>query len=420
MVMKKIFMIPTLLLIATLGFFSCTKTDIGHVPPGKGDLHLPPLDQELVKQGQQVFRYWTFGDETFWTDVLQMNKVIETAVDPTTALSVGLKVDAAAIPAAVVAGIQDGSVSLTDPQTTLALLSLNAVVGVKGEVSKGADGKLHLDRAGITCALCHSTVDNSFAPGIGSRLDGYPNRDLNPGLIISLSPALTPAQKATYASWGTGMYDPRFNHDGLSNPVVIPPAFGLYGIPKAIFTGDGDVEHEPVGPVAYWNRYVAVTQMHGHGYFADPRLDWVVDHRENDDLVTDKLPALQAYQYSIAAPAPPANSFNIAAAARGEVLFIGKAKCASCHSGPLFTDVTDGGKLHPQSASVALDKDYVKRSATKQWRVTPLKGIWQHPPYFHDGSAKTLADVVARYNQERNLKLSDAEKADLTEYLKSL
>ena len=419
--MKKNFMIPTLLLIATLGFFSCTKSDIGHVPPGKGGLDLPPLDQELVKQGQQVFRYWTFGDETFWTDVLQMNKVIETAVDPTTALSVGLKVDATAIPAAVVAGIQDGSVSLTDPQTTLALISLNAVVGVKGQVSKGADGKLHLDRVGITCALCHSTVDNSFAKGIGNRLDAYPNRDLNPGLIISLSPALTPAQKATYASWGTGMYDPRFNHDGLSNPVVIPPAFGLYGIPKAIFTGDGDVEHEPVGPVAYWNRYVAVTQMHGHGYFADPRLDnWVVDHRENDDLVTDKLPALQAYQYSIAAPAPPANSFNIAAAARGRVLFIGKGKCASCHSGPLFTDVTDGGKLHPQSASVALDKDYVKRSATKQWRVTPLKGIWQHPPYFHDGSAKTLADVVARYNQERNLRLSDAEKADLTEYLKSL
>ena len=419
--MNKIFMIPTLLLIASLGFFGCTKSDIGHVPPGKGGLDLPPLDQELVKQGQQVFRYWTFGDETFWTDVLQMNKVIETAVDPTTALSVGLKVDATAIPAAVVAGIRDGSVSLTDPQTTLALISLNAVVGVKGQVSKGADGKLHLDRVGITCALCHSTVDNSFAKGIGNRLDAYPNRDLNPGLIISLSPALTPAQKATYASWGTGMYDPRFNHDGLSNPVVIPPAFGLYGIPKAIFTGDGDVEHEPVGPVAYWNRYVAVTQMHGHGYFADPRLDnWVVDHRENDDLVTDKLPALQAYQYSIAAPAPPANSFNIAGAARGRVLFIGKGKCASCHSGPLFTDVTDGGKLHPQSASVALDKDYVKRSATKQWRVTPLKGIWQHPPYFHDGSAKTLADVVARYNQERNLRLSDAEKADLTEYLKSL
>jgi mono/diheme cytochrome c family protein len=419
--MKKRFMIPALLLFAAFGLFSCNKADIGHLPPGEGDLHLPPLDAQLVKQGQQVFRYETFGDESFWTDVLQMNKVIETAVDPTTALSVGLKVDASVIPAAVVAGIQDGSISLTDPQTTLALISLNAVVGVKGEVSTGTDGKLHLDRVGITCALCHSTVDNSFAKGIGNRLDAYPNRDLNPGLIISLSPALTSAQKAVYSSWGTGLYDPRYNHDGLSNPVVIPPAFGLYGIPKAIFTGDGDVEHEPAGPVAYWNRYVAVTQMHGHGYFADPRLDnWIVDHRENDDLVTDKLPALQAYQYSISAPKPPANSFDATAAARGKVLFVGKAQCATCHSGPLFTDVTDGGKLHPQSASVAIDKDYVKRSATKQWRVTPLKGIWQHAPYFHDGSAKTLTDVVARYNQVRNLKLTDAERADLTEYLKSL
>ncbi|MEO6705453.1 MAG: hypothetical protein ABIN04_06340, partial [Ginsengibacter sp.] len=171
-----------------------------------------------------------------------------------------------------------------------------------------------------------------------------------------------------------------------------------------------------------WNRYVAVTQMHGHGYFADPRLDnWIVDHSvAGDDLVTDKLPALQAYQYSISAPAAPANSFDATAAAKGKILFIGKGQCASCHSGPLFTDVTNGGKLHPQSASVAIDKDYVKRSATKQWRVTPLKGIWQHPPYFHDGSAKTLTDVVERYNQVRNLKLNTSEKADLTEYLKSL
>ncbi|MEO8853019.1 MAG: hypothetical protein ABI359_04520 [Ginsengibacter sp.] len=419
--MEKKFMIPTLLLIAAFSLFSCSKYDPGHLPPGKGELPLPPLDPALVQQGQQVFRFWTFGDESFWTDTLQMNKVIETAVDPTTALAVGLKVDASAIPAAVVAGIQNGTVSLTDPQTTLALISLNAVVGVKGEVSKGADGKLHLDRVGITCALCHSTVDNSFAKGIGNRLDAYPNRDLNPGLIISLSPALTAAQKAVYSSWGPGMYDPRYNHDGLNNPVVIPPAFGLYGLPKAIFTGDGDVEHEPAGPVAYWNRYVSVTQMHGHGYFADPRLNnWVVDHREGDDLVTDKLPALQAYQYSISAPAAPAGSFDATAAARGKILFIGKGQCASCHSGPLFTDVIEGGKLHPQSASVAVDKDYVNRSATKQWRVTPLKGIWQHPPYFHDGSSKTLTDVVARYNQVRHLNLSTSEKADLTEYLKSL
>ena len=414
-------MIPAMGLIAALCLFSCGKKDTGHLPPGNGDLNLPPLDPKLVQQGQQVFRYETFGDETFWTDVLHMNQVIETGVSPVTALSVGLKVDAEALPAAVVAAIQSGAADLNDPQTTLVLIKNNAVLGVKGVVSQNKDGSLKLDRMGITCALCHSTVDNSFAAGIGKRLDGWPNRDLNPGLIISLSPALDQATKAVYASWGPGIYDPRYNHDGLNNPVVIPPAYGLYGLPKAIFTGDGDVQHEPAGPVAYCNRYVAVTQMHGHGYFADARLNnWVVDHREDDDLVTDKLPALQAYQYSISAPKAPAGSFDATAAARGKVLFASKAKCATCHSGPLFTDVIEGGKLHPQSASVAIDKDYVKRSATKQWRVTPLKGIWQHPPYFHDGSAKTLGDVVSRYNQERNLKLTDTERSDLTEYLKSL
>ncbi|HLW33170.1 MAG: hypothetical protein WBA61_04950 [Aequorivita sp.] len=420
--MRKNFVISMLPLavIAMLSLYSCNNDDIGYTPPGEGSLNLPPLDPQLVAEGKDIFRFDTFGDETFWTDVLQMNQVIETAVSPNTALAVGLKVDAGALPPEVVTAIQNGEVNLDDPQTTLVLLQLNAVVGVQGQVSTNTDGTLKLDRMGITCALCHSTVDDSFAPGIGSRLDGWPNRDLDPGLIISLSPALDQATKDVYASWGPGIYDPRFNHDGLNNPVVIPPAYGLYGLPKAIFTGDGDVDHEPAGPVAYWNRYVAVTQMHGHGYFADPRLNWEVDHREGDDLVTDKLPALQAYQFSISAPASPVGSFNTTAALRGKALFSGKAQCASCHSGPLFSDVIEGGKLHPQSASVAVDKDYVKRSATKQWRVSPLKGLWQHPPYFHDGSSATLADVVTRYNQERNLSLTGAEQADLTEYLKSL
>lgn len=408
-----------------LSLYSCKDDDPGAGPsvpllPGEGELDLPPLNDQLVQEGQQIFRYDTFGDETFWTDVLQMNQVIETAVSSATALSVGLKVDAAALPDAVVEAIQNGDVDLDDPQTTLVLLQLNAVVGVQGEVSENEDGSLTLDRMGITCALCHSTVDDSFAPGIGNRLDGWANRDLDPGLIISLSPALDEATKEVYASWGPGIYDPRFNNDGLNNPVVIPPAYGLYGIPKAIFTGDGDVEHEPAGPVAYWNRYVAVTQMHGHGYFADERLDLEVDFRENDDLVTDKLPALQAYQFSISAPAAPAGSFDEAAATRGKALFSGKAKCSTCHSGPLFTDNTIDGRLHPQSASVAVDQDYVNRSATKKWRVTPLKGIWQHPPYFHDGSAATLSDVVNRYNEKGYLNLDSGEKADLTEYLKSL
>ncbi|MCK0157246.1 c-type cytochrome [Cellulophaga sp. F20128] len=417
------FMTPVLLLIMVFSLFSCNNDDSGStpiIPPGEGSLNLPPLDPQLVQEGQDVFRYDTFGDETFWTDVLQMNQVIETAISPNTALNVGLKVDAEALPPAVVTAIQNGEVDLDDPQTTLVLLQLNAVLGVQGQVSKNPDGSLSLDRMGVTCALCHSTVDDSFAPGIGSRLDGWANRDLDPGLIISLSPALDQPTKDVYASWGPGIYDPRFNNDGLNNPVVIPPAYGLYGLPKAIFTGDGDVEREPAGPVAYWNRYVAVTQMHGHGYFADARLNLEVDHRENDDLVTDKLPALQAYQFSISAPTAPVSSFDANAAARGKALFSGKGQCSSCHSGPLFTDVIDGGKLHPQNASVAVDKDYVNRSATKKWRVTPLKGIWQHPPYFHDGSAATLADVVARYNQQMNLNLNTAEMADLTEYLKSI
>lgn len=419
--MKKNLIIFSLAVIAGLGLTSCNNDDSGHqIDAGEGDLNLPPLDMALVAEGQNVFRYDTFGDESFWTDVLHMNEVVEAAVDPVTALSVGLKVDAEALPPEVVEAIQNGEVDLTDPQTTLILLSLNAVVGVKGEVSLDENGTYHLDRMGVTCALCHSTVDNSFAPGIGKRLDGYPNRDLNPGLIISLSPALDQPTKDIYASWGSGKYDPRFNHDGASNPVVIPPAFGLYGLPKAIFTGDGDVEHEPAGPVAYWNRYVAVTQMHGHGYFKDERLNWEVDYRENDDLVTDKLPALQAYQFSISAPAAPDGSFDPVAAAKGKILFNGKANCATCHSGPRFTDVINGGMLHPQSASVAVDKDYVNRSATKKWRVSPLKGIWQHPPYFHDGSAATLLEVVEMYNQQQNLGLSSSEKSELAEYLKSL
>jgi mono/diheme cytochrome c family protein len=400
----------------------CKKTDSDHrLNAGEGELNLPALDPMLVSQGKNIFRYETFGDETTWTDVLKMNQVIESAVDPTTALSVGLKVDASELPAAVIAGIKNGSISLTDPQTTLALLQLNAVVGIKGQVSTTTTGSLKLDRVGITCALCHSTVDNSFAPGIGNRLDGYANRDLDPGLIISLSPSLTAAQKAVYASWGKGKFDPRYNHDGLNNPVVIPPAFGLYGLPKAIFTGDGDIQHESVGPVAYWNRYVAVTEMGGHGKFNDSRTGINIDNTGGSaDLVTDKLPALQAYQFSLAAPQAQAGSFDAIAADRGKVLFNNKAQCATCHSGPKFTDVTDGGRLHPQDASVATDKNYVTRSATKQWRITPLKGIWQHAPYFHDGSAVTLSDVIDKYNTSRNLGLTSQEKKDLTEYLKSL
>ena len=251
-------------------------------------------EQAEIARGRQIFRFDTFGDETKWTDTLRMHEVIRKAVDPTNALSVGLKVDAEALPAAVVAGIRNGTVDLKSPDTTVALLKLNAVVGLKGTVET-VDGKDVLTRVGVTCALCHSTVDNSFAPGIGKRLDGWPNRDLNPGAIIALSPALSASVKAVYNSWGPGKYDPRFNLDGRNGPQVIPPAYGLAGIDKIISTGDGN-------DLAYWNRYVGVTQMGGHGSFAEPRTGVNVSNG-TDDLITAKLPALQAYQLSLA-PAP--------------------------------------------------------------------------------------------------------------------
>jgi mono/diheme cytochrome c family protein len=372
-------------------------------------------DPALIAQGKDIFRFDTFGDETFWTDTLRMHEVIRSAVDPTTALSVGLKVDTDSLPAAVVAGIQNGSISLTSPATTVALLKLNAVVGVKGTVTS-VGGQDVLTRVGITCALCHSTVDNSFAPGIGKRLDGWPNHDLNPGAIIALSSALTPTQKAVYNSWGKGKYDARYNFDGLSGPSVIPPAYGLEGVTSVTYTGDGS-------DLAYWNRYVAVTQMHGHGSWVEPRATPPENKQNPPDMVTAKLAALQAYQLSIQSPPAPAGSFDATAAARGKVVFDGAGQCASCHVGSHFTDAP--GRLHSPTEVVSEPEpnngpSFASRSATKMYRSTPLRGLWQHAPYFHNGVATTLAGVVELYNTRKALNLTAQQKADLVQYLKSL
>ena len=383
-------------------------------PSGCGDeTAAATVDPTLAALGKDIFRFDTFGDETFWTDTLMMNVAVST-VDPTTALTVGLKVDAEAIPADVVAGVQSGAVSLTSPATTIALLKLNAVIGVKGTV-ESVGGVDTLTRVGITCALCHSTVDNSFMPGIGKRLDGWPNHDLNPGAIIALSPALPADKKAIYSSWGAGKYDPRYNQDGINGPQVIPPAYGLLGINSITATGDGT-------DIAYWNRYVAVTQMGGHGTFMDSRTGVNVTNG-TDDQVSSKLPALQEYQKSIAAPAPPANSFDDAAAARGKMVFEGAGTCATCHSGSEFTDANS--KLHEPSEVVSEPEpggvaSYASRTATKKYRTAPLRGLWQHPPYFHNGSAATLEVVVDTYDSKKTLGLTADQKSDLVQYLKSL
>jgi len=351
---------------------------------------------DSVADGQRIFRFDTFGDEQFWTDTLHMNQVVEQSVDPTTALTVGLKVDADVLPPGLLQ-----TVDLKSPATTVALLKMNAVVGIQATV----DSSNHITRLGITCALCHSTVDNSVMAGIGHRKDGWPNHDLNVGAIVALSPALSAAQRTVYQSWGPGRYDPRYNLDGKNGPLVIPPAYGLAHVKNETYTAEG--------PISYWNAYVAVTQMHGHGNFSDARLN--INVTQTPDMVGPKLAALRAYQHSLLAPPPPAGSFDVAAAQRGRGVF-GRT-CASCHVGVSGTD-NNAGKLHAP-AETGVDGAYAARTATKAYRTTPLRALWQHAPYFHDGSAATLADVVTHYNGARKLKLTVAQQHDLVEYLKS-
>ena len=361
----------------------------------------------LINKGKKIFRFDTFGDEQLWTDTLELHTVIETAVDPLTALSVGLKVDVNALPDDLQQALLNDEVDLTDPATTVALLKLNAVVGVIGTVET-IDGVDRLTSVGVSCALCHSTVDDSFLPGVGNRLDGWPNMDLDPGAIIALSPNLTPEVRAVYQSWGPGKYDPRFNIDGENTPLVLPPAFGLKGVHKETYTAEGKI--------SYWNNYVAVTQMGGQGTFIDNELGvHIVQH---PDLVKPKLAALKKYQFSLTTPPAPPGSFDPVAAAAGQVVFNGAGDCARCHIPPLFTDV-NLGVLH-SAEEVGQDPAYALRTTTGMYRTTPLRALWQHAPYFHDGSAATLLDVVNHYNDHFDLGLSDQQKADLVEYLKSI
>ncbi|HVR73093.1 MAG TPA: c-type cytochrome [Planctomycetota bacterium] len=376
----------------------------GDVPTGTG----PATDDqspETLAEGQRVFRFETFGNEAHWTEKAWMHEVVQKSVSPTAAIRAGLKVDAGAIPADLAEAIKGGKVDLGSPATTVTLLKLNAVVGLQGTV-KMVDGKDRLVRLGITCALCHSTVDNSFSHGIGQRKDGWPNRDLNVGAIIAESPAIPPEKKAVYYSWGPGKYDPRFNIDGKSTPLMIPPAYGLAQVKNATYTGEG--------PISYWNAYVAVTQMHGQGEFSDPRMGLDIHH--SPDLVGPKLAALRSYQHSLETPRPPPGSVDVEAAGRGGAVF--NDRCAGCHTGATGTD-NNSGALHEPSET-GMDPGYAMRTVNKKYRTTPLRALWQHPPYFHDGSAQTLADVVEHYDRVRELRLTDEQKSDLVEYLKTL
>ena len=398
--------------------------------------------QALLDQGRQTFRYDTFGDEAFWGGALNLQQAIAgeklggvgLGVSPKTALSVGLKVDADALPASLVEQIKAGKVNMDDPATTLALLKLNSVVGVTGFFDKA--GKL--ESMGIQCAFCHSTVDNSFAPGIGHRLDGWPNRDLNVGAIVSLSPNLQPVAdllgvdvptvKKVLASWGPGKYDAEldqdgkaFRPDGKSAATLLPAAFGLAGVNNGTYTGWGSV--------TYWNAFVANTQMHGKGAFSEPLITagqfpvgaraHYNQVRDADDQITSKLAALQFYQLAIPAPKAPEGSYDKAQAERGKALFAGKANCASCHVPPLYTE--PGSSLHTPE-EIGIDDFQSSRSPTKKYRTTPLRGLWSHQKggFYHDGRFQTLDEVITHYDQHSKLGLTPQEKKELAEFLKSL
>ena len=403
--------------------------------------------QRMMEQGRQIFRYDTFGSEEFWGGKLRLHESIAgqklggvgNGVSPKTALALGLKVDAEALPGDLVAKIKAGQVDLDDPATTVALLKLDAVVGVTGFFTP--EGQLR--SLGIQCAMCHSTVDDSFAPGIGKRLDGWGNRDLNVGAIVATAPNLKPftdllgvnaeTVKSVLNSWGPGRYDAELNMDGKvkspdgkSAATMMPSAFGLAGVNQHTWTGGW-------GTVTYWNAYVANTQMYGQGTFFDPRLDNAKQYpvaakagwghkRDAKDLITAKLPALHFYQLAMPAPKAPAGSYDMAAAQRGQTLFNGKATCSTCHVPPIFTE--PGHNLHT-AAEIGIDSFQADRGPERRYVTTPLRALFDTQKihkggFYHDGRFATLLDVVNHYNGFKKLNLTEQEKKDLIEYLKSL
>src|SRR5688572_7125405 len=438
--------------ILPLAVFSCAPIpkDVATDPAVQAEQKRADFDgrieehsRRMLEEGRETFRYDAFGSEDFWGKSLRLHEAIlgekkggvGAGLTPRAALQAGLKVDVGKLPKILVEVLQEGAVSLDNPETTLELLRANAVVGVKGVF----DGD-KMTSVGITCALCHSTVDDSFAKGIGSRLDGWPNRDLNVGAVVAMAPNLQPLAdllgvdvatvRKVLMSWGPGKYDAQLNHDGKAMrpdgktaATLLPAAFGLAGVNLHTYTGWGSV--------TYWNAYVANTQMQGKGVFFDPRMQDAQQYpvaarsrmwnkRSSPDLVTPKLAALHYYQLSIPAPEPPKDSYDAAAAKRGKTLFEGKAQCANCHVPPLFTE--PGWSMHT-AEDIGIDDFQASRSPDKKfYRTTPLRGLFTRAKggFYHDGRFADLQAVTEHYQKIFGLNLTEAEKADLVQYLKSL
>ena len=449
--MKIIHYLAALCAVALASFFataviSDARSDSLQARGDSGSRHSVVKNaHRMLRDGRRTFRYDTFGNEDFWGGSLGLHRAIAGAanggvgpgVSPATALAVGLKVDLDALPKALRRDLKRGRVDLDDPATTLSLLALDAVVGVRGFF----DDQGAIRSVGITCALCHSDVDDRLAPGIGNRLDGWAARDLNVGAIVALSPSVAPfaqllgTDEATVRtvlnSWGPGKFDATLFLDGNATApgggtaaTLIPSAFGLAGVNLHTYTGWGSVTH--------WNALVAVLEMQGKGTFYDPRLNdagrfpvaaanGFGDVRSDPDLVTSKLGALQFYQLAIPAPRAPRGSFDRRAAKRGEALFAadGQANCGRCHVPPLFTE--PGWNVHTPE-EIGIDAFQAQRGPEDRYRTTPLKGLWTRTTggFYHDGRFATLRDVVDHYDRFQGLGLNDRQKSDLVEYLRSL
>jgi len=436
--------IAVILLVLLLGIVSIKVFQLRATPGSVDsfDNRLSVDTEKTLLEGKQIFRYDTFGDEDFWGKEIRLHEAIKGSglggigggLSPKTALALGLKVDDEALPSDLADKLKMGKVNLDDPAVTVDLLKLNAVVGVTGFFRQD-----RLVSVGIQCALCHSTVDNSLAPGIGHRLDGWANRDLNIGAIISLAPNLKPfadllgvdeqTVRKVLSAWGPGKFDPQlildgkgFRPDGKTAATLIPPAFRLAGVNLHTSTG--------FGSIPYWNALVASLEMHGKGTFFDERLNnprqfpiaakaglWNV--KMKPDLVSPKLPPLHFYQLALTAPKPPEGSYDRQAAERGKGLFDGKARCATCHVPPTFSE--PGYNMH-KPEEIGIDSFQADRSPQRRYRTAPLRALWTHQKggFYHDGRFATLEDVVEHYITVLRLKLSPQEKKDLVEYLKSL
>jgi hypothetical protein len=451
--------LPIVLIAGVAGAALITAATVPNAGEGRVDqlleptgssLDLAPADRanaqnavEMLVEGRETFRFDTFGDEAFWGDTLRLHEAIAGAslggvgpgLAPNAALDLGFKIDRGALPDDLIEALRAGQVDLDDPRTTLALLELDAVVGVKGFF----DDAGNLRSVGIQCALCHSTVDDSLARGIGQRLDGWANRDLDVGAFVALAPDLgffasllgldEDTVRTVVRSWGAGKFDAElildgkgFRPDGKSAATLLPPAFGLAGVNLHTWTGWGSVTH--------WNAFVANLEMGGQGTFFDPRLndaerfpiaarEGFGDMRSDPDLITSKLAALHFYQLAIPAPPPPEGSFDPEAAARGEELFNGEAGCARCHVPPLYTE--PGWNLHAPE-EIGIDSFQADRSPERAYRTAPLKGLWTHLKggFYHDGRFRTLREVIDHYNRTFGLGLTGGERRDLVEFLKSL